>query len=58
MLRSLVRNSYAVDAASGQEWWHFPTRGEVSSYRAVADGVVYIGSNDFYRNAVASDRGP
>ena len=45
---------YALSAAAGAKVWSFPTGGPVSSSPAVADGVVYVGSDD---NNVRSQRG-
>jgi outer membrane protein assembly factor BamB len=38
---------YALDARSGAQLWAAPTGGTVFSSPAVADGVVYVGSDDF-----------
>ncbi|MBT2453054.1 PQQ-binding-like beta-propeller repeat protein [Streptomyces sp. ISL-43] len=40
------RGLYALDAATGQQWWRFSTGGEwgEGSGPAVADGTVYVGS--------------
>ena len=38
---------YALDATTGAKAWSFPTGGRVFSSPAVADGVVYVGSEDF-----------
>jgi len=39
-------NLYALDANSGAERWHFPTKALVGSSPTVGDGVVYFGSDD------------
>ena len=39
-----ARNVYALNATTGAELWNYPTRGEVFSSPAVANGVVYVGS--------------
>jgi outer membrane protein assembly factor BamB len=35
---------FAIDAATGQQRWYFGTNSQVFSTPAIADGVVYIGS--------------
>jgi outer membrane protein assembly factor BamB len=37
---------YALDAASGKKMWNYTTGGVGESSPAVANSVVYIGSND------------
>jgi eukaryotic-like serine/threonine-protein kinase len=37
---------YALDAATGALRWSYTTGGSVQSSPAVADGTVYIGSED------------
>ena len=37
---------YALDIETGEKKWSFETEGFVESSPVVADGVVYIGSND------------
>jgi outer membrane protein assembly factor BamB len=39
-------NLYALDAAAGEQLWRFPTDGKVTSSACLADGVVFIGSED------------
>jgi len=46
-------NVYALDAATGNKIWNFPTNGEVYSTPAVVDGFVYVGSRD--KNLYALD---
>jgi hypothetical protein len=46
---------YVVDLASGKESWHFQTRSSVQSSPAVANGVVYFGSNDGGVYAIRAD---
>lgn len=36
---------YALDAASGEEQWRFETHSRADSSPAVADGIVYVGSD-------------
>ena len=43
---SLDSNLYAIDAASGQQRWVFPTGDGIFASPAVVDGVVYVGSTD------------
>ena len=40
------RNVYALDLATGQKKWVFPTRGEVDSSPVISGGRVYVGSKD------------
>ena len=37
---------YALDAQTGQAEWQFKTGGPIKSSPAIADGVVYVGSDD------------
>jgi outer membrane protein assembly factor BamB len=37
---------HGIDAATGRELWTFMTRARVESSPVVADGRVFIGSND------------
>ncbi|MFH0769659.1 MAG: PQQ-binding-like beta-propeller repeat protein, partial [Chloroflexota bacterium] len=37
---------YAVNAITGEEIWNISTGGKVTSSPALADGIVYIGSDD------------
>ncbi len=37
---------YAVDAASGEELWHFTTGGEITSSPTLANGIIYVTSHD------------
>ena len=37
---------YALDAKTGASLWSFPTGGFINSSPVVANGVVYIGSDD------------
>ena len=39
-------NLYALDAATGEEYWRAPLNEAASRSPAVADGVVYMGSAD------------
>jgi outer membrane protein assembly factor BamB len=39
-------NVYALDAASGNKIWNYPTSGMVLSSPAVANGVVYVGGGN------------
>jgi outer membrane protein assembly factor BamB len=48
---------YAVDAKTGQEKWRFKTGDKIRSSPAVADGVVYVGSNDSHLYAVDAKSG-
>jgi outer membrane protein assembly factor BamB len=50
-------NLYAVDAASGELRWKFPTGDVVHASPAYADGVVYFGSWDSYFYAVDAATG-
>ncbi len=44
---SLLDSSvHALNASTGAKLWSFATRGEVESSPAVANGVVYVGSDD------------
>ena len=47
----------AIDAATGQLKWYFPTNGFALSSPVVADGVVYIGATGGYFFAVDADAG-
>jgi len=49
---------YAIDAKTGAEQWRVATGKDVHSSPAVADGVIYIGSQDGYVYAVASQAAP
>ena len=42
----------ALDTETGEERWRFGAGGEIRSSPAVADGVVYFGSNDGYLYAL------
>jgi outer membrane protein assembly factor BamB len=46
-----------LDASSGELKWRFETGGDVFSSPAVADGVVYVGSNDKSLYAIDADTG-
>lgn len=48
---------YAIDEKSGQEKWHFETKGIVRSIPAVAGGRVFIGSYDHNVYAVDAATG-
>ena len=48
---------YALDAATGNELWSFATGDVVVSVPTVADGVVYVGSNDNHLYALDADTG-
>jgi outer membrane protein assembly factor BamB len=37
---------YAIDIATGQELWNFPTGDRITSSPAYANGTVYVGSYD------------
>jgi outer membrane protein assembly factor BamB len=37
---------YGLDAATGTKVWRFAARASVVSSPAVANGMVYVGSND------------
>jgi len=37
---------YALEVAAGKELWKFKTGDAIESSPYVADGVVYVGSND------------
>jgi len=37
---------YAVNAANGEELWHFTTGGPINSSPALANGVIYVTSHD------------
>lgn len=50
-------NLYAVDAASGDLRWKFPTGDVVHASPAYADGVLYFGSWDSYFYAVDASTG-
>jgi outer membrane protein assembly factor BamB len=50
-------NIYAVDAASGQVRWKYPTGDVVHASPAIANGVVYIGSWDSYFYALDAATG-
>jgi outer membrane protein assembly factor BamB len=39
-------NVYGLDAATGTKVWRFAARASVVSSPAVANGMVYVGSND------------
>ena len=39
-------NLYALDAATGVKKWESATGGEIYSSPSVANGIVYVGSND------------
>lgn len=43
---------YAVDTETGNELWHFETKGKVSSSPTVVDGTVYITSYGGYRDSI------
>jgi outer membrane protein assembly factor BamB len=46
---------YALDAATGQELWHFQMGEVVFASPVVVDGVVYIGDWDDYVYAITGD---
>ncbi|WP_202935137.1 PKD domain-containing protein [Halorussus amylolyticus] len=48
---------HAIDAATGNELWHYDTQTNVRSAPAVVDGVVYVGSNDGNMTAVNATTG-
>jgi len=48
-----IKTVYAIDAVTGEEKWRFTTGDKVESSPAVANGIVYIGSND--KNLYAID---
>ena len=43
---SLDHKLYALNAATGDFAWSYPTGDEIVSTPAVADGTVYVGSSD------------
>jgi outer membrane protein assembly factor BamB len=43
---------YALDAATGQLIWHYPTDAELISFPLVADGLVYVTTTDGHVYAV------
>jgi outer membrane protein assembly factor BamB len=43
---------WAVNAETGEEIWHYETKGGVYSSPVAADGVVYVGSSDNYLYAL------
>jgi len=43
---SLVDNVYALNAKTGAKVWSYRTGSSVNSSPAVANGVVYVGSDD------------
>jgi outer membrane protein assembly factor BamB len=45
-------NLYALDSQTGREKWKFTTRNSIQSSPTVADGAVYVGSDDGYLYAV------
>ncbi|MEZ4905125.1 MAG: PQQ-binding-like beta-propeller repeat protein [Spirosomataceae bacterium] len=45
-------NLYALDAKNGTKIWEFATGSGIDSSPAVAEGVVYVGSNDYNLYAV------
>jgi len=54
---SADKKLYAVDADTGQEKWHFDTKGIIRSTPAVAAGKVFIGSHDHRVYAVDARTG-
>ena len=48
-------NSYAFNATTGTKLWNYTTGGAVQSSPAVANGVVYVGSNDGNVYAIGND---
>ena len=45
---------YALDASTGNLLWRYETGDDVSSSPVVADGVVYVRSNDNYVYAIGA----
>jgi outer membrane protein assembly factor BamB len=45
-------NLYALDAKTRQERWQFTTGGHIESAPTVANGVMYVGSDDDYLYAL------
>jgi outer membrane protein assembly factor BamB len=54
---SADKKLYAVDADTGQEKWHFETKGIIRSTPVVAAGLVFIGSYDHNVYAVDAATG-
>ncbi len=50
-------NLYALDAMTGAHLWDYPVRGYGNSLPAVAEGVVYIGSDDGNLYALDAETG-
>jgi len=50
-------NVCALDASTGAKLWSYTTGGEVNSSPAMANGVVYIGSDDNNVNAPDASTG-
>jgi eukaryotic-like serine/threonine-protein kinase len=48
---------YAVNAADRAALWRFPTGRDIESSPVVADGVVYVGSDDGYLYAIEAHTG-
>jgi eukaryotic-like serine/threonine-protein kinase len=48
---------YALDSTDGSQQWRFATGGYVSSTPAVADGTVYVGSQDDHMYALDAGTG-
>jgi eukaryotic-like serine/threonine-protein kinase len=44
--RSYDKNVYALDAKTGAKLWSYTPGGEVYTSPSVANGVVYLGSDD------------
>jgi hypothetical protein len=43
-----------LDAKTGEKIWSYKTGADVESFTSVANGVVYIGSNDYYIYAIGA----
>lgn len=54
---SADKKLYAVEAETGQEKWHFDTKGIIRSTPAVADGQVFFGSYDNHVYSVDAKTG-
>ena len=54
---SMDHNMYALDAATGQFIWKYPTKGAVVSKPAVRDHLVYFGSEDAHLHVTTASSG-
>jgi outer membrane protein assembly factor BamB len=50
-------NLYAVKASNGTKLWSVPTGGGIRSSPAIANGVIYIGSDDHKLYALDAETG-